>query len=66
MKNFKTPEKYLSWISQELEAANYHDFIDLPEKLYDRILNCPEICVDFPKDELAVAKIIAEEFYKSI
>jgi hypothetical protein len=54
------------WLELELESANHHDYIELPRKIFERLTKCDNICVDTEKDELKVAQIITEEFYKNI
>lgn len=65
MKKFKTSEGYISWVSQELESANHHNYVNLPEKLFNNIKNSNLLGGD-EAYELELARIIAEEFYKNI
>ncbi|MDO8610334.1 MAG: hypothetical protein Q7R95_07325 [bacterium] len=63
MKKFKTPQEYISYVELELESANHHDYIDLPEKLFNKIVD--EIN-PIEQDKLTLARVIAEEFYNNI
>ncbi len=65
MKNYKTPEEYIQWIEMELEGANIHSMIELPRNLFNGIKNSNLLGGD-EIYELELAKIIAEEFYRSI
>ncbi len=65
IQKFKTAEEYIEWIEQELEGANYHDFTDLPGKLFNSICDIKEIPITLER-ELLIAKTIAEEFNKNI
>jgi hypothetical protein len=54
-------EDYMRFIELELESANHHSYIELPEKLYNKLL---PYFYDNEKEKLA--RIIAEEFYANI
>ena len=63
MKKFKSTQGYLNNIYQELENANYHNQVDLPEKLFKAITSFIDLREE---EELSLARIISEEFYKNI
>ncbi len=66
MKKFKTAEGYLQSIEDDLENANHHDYIELPRKLFNKIVNLECACFDTNEDELILAQTIAEEFDRNI
>ncbi len=61
MKSYKTPQEYINFIYDELENANNHNCVELPEKLFNRIKHLIK-----KEDELDLIRIISEEFYKNI
>ncbi len=63
MKKFKTAQEYIDYIRDELENANYHNQIELPENLFNRISTFLGLKEQLSR-ELAI--IIVEEFYKNI
>ena len=57
------PEDYLTFIEVELKSANHHDYVELPEKLYKRIIKWSDMDGTCKTE---IAQIICEEFYKNI
>jgi hypothetical protein len=59
----KNPDFFIRTITDELENANYHSFVDLPDGLYYDItksINANEW------QKLAIAKAIYAEFYNTM
>lgn len=58
-------EDWIRFIEIELESANHHDYIGLPEKLFNSLCNIREIPITLER-ELLIAQKIAESFYENI
>ena len=56
-------QDYILFAQGELENANHHNYIELPNKLLDSILGSLNLSKE---DQLELARILAQEFYNNI